>query len=149
MTFFSLFALMVPLSLCRHDMWQKRADGPRTGGNTGAHGSARQCGAMEFFADFSRDWHEKLWAKCFWEASPYYASEMARAHRETHDIRVRILLVTVPFSIPLSHRNHCMFVYNIVLKSLKSLAPDYEAPIRHESCQTTRCDVFKQSCGCS
>jgi hypothetical protein len=26
---------------------------------------------------------------------------------------------------------------NIVRKSLKSLAPYYEAPIRHESCQTT------------
>ena len=45
-------------------------------------------------------------AKMFWEVSPYYASEMACARGENHDICVRICLVTSTFSLPLTPRNH-------------------------------------------
>ncbi len=50
--------------------------------------------------------------------SPYYVSEMADP-------------------TPLSPSNHCVLAYSIVRKSPKRVAPYYEAPIRHESCQTT------------
>jgi hypothetical protein len=29
--FFTLFALVLPQSVCRHDMWQKKAEGHSTG----------------------------------------------------------------------------------------------------------------------
>src|SRR5712691_2709646 len=40
-------------------------------------------------------------------------------------------------SMALTPGNHCSLSYNLVLKNLKCSAPFYEAPIRHESCQTT------------
>jgi len=48
-----------------------------------------------------------------------------------------IVLGTSTYPTPLSPSNQCVLAYNIVRKSLKSVAPYYEAPIRHESCQTT------------
>jgi len=39
--FFTLFALVWPPWVCRHIMWQKKADGPQRGANAEAKGSAR------------------------------------------------------------------------------------------------------------
>jgi hypothetical protein len=39
--FFSLFALMVPPSLCRQDMWLKKDSDAELGFNTEENGSAR------------------------------------------------------------------------------------------------------------
>src|SRR5437773_9924161 len=44
-------------------------------------------------------------------------------------------------SMALTPGNHCSLSYNLDLKNLKCSAPFYEAPIRHESCQTTCGDV--------
>jgi hypothetical protein len=62
---------------------------------------------------------------------------MAGMRGENQDICGHIVLGTSTYPTPLSPSNHCMLAYNIVRKSLKSVAPYYEAPIRHESCQTT------------
>ena len=69
--------------------------------------------------------------------SPYYVAEMAGARGENQDICGHIVLGTSTYPTPLNPSNHYMLAYNIVRKSLKSVAPYYEAPIRHESCQTT------------
>jgi hypothetical protein len=52
-------------------------------------------------------------------------------------------------SMALTPGNHCSLSYNLVLKNLKCSAPFYEAPIRHESCQTTVGVVFSTwTCVC-
>jgi len=60
-------------------------------------------------------------------------SEMAGTRGENQDICGHIVLGTSTYPTPLSPSNHCVLAYNIVRKSLKSVAPYYEAPIRHES----------------
>jgi transposase len=66
---------------------------------------------------------------------------MAGARGGNRNIFWRIYLGISICSMALTHRNHCSSVYNTVLKSLKCSAPFYEAPIRHESCQTTPYEV--------
>src|SRR5262249_20453327 len=62
---------------------------------------------------------------------------MAGACGGNHNIS-RILPRPFPtYSMALISRNHCSLAFSIVLKSLQYSAPFYEAPIRHESCQTT------------
>jgi len=82
-----------------------------------------------FFSPLAR----KPVAKKFLGVSPYYASAMATACRENPDICARICLVTYA---PNTQKSW-LLAWNIVRKSLKHFAPYYEAPIRHESCQTT------------
>ena len=69
--------------------------------------------------------------------SPYYVSEMAGTRGENQDICGHIVSGTSTHPAPLSTSNHCVLAYSIVRKSPKRVAPYYEAPIRHESCQTT------------
>src|SRR2546422_6506069 len=70
---------------------------------------------------------------------------MAGARGENQDICGHIVLGTSTFPKPLSPSHHCVLAYNIVRKSLKSSAPYYEAPIRHESCQTTPGGAYGRS----
>src|SRR6266436_2344044 len=63
---------------------------------------------------------------------------MSGARGENQDICGHIVSGTSTYPTPLSPSNHCVLAYSIVRKSPKRVAPYYEAPIRHESCQTTR-----------
>src|SRR5712664_4001993 len=63
---------------------------------------------------------------------------MASARGENQDICGHIVSGTSTYPTPLSPSNHCVLAYSIVRKSPKRVAPYYEAPIRHESCQTTK-----------
>src|SRR5712692_4105443 len=62
---------------------------------------------------------------------------MAGTRGGNRNIFGRIDLGIPTCSMALTPRNHYSLSYNIVLKNLKCSAPFYEAPIRHESCQTT------------
>ena len=70
-------------------------------------------------------------------SSPYYVAEMAGARGGNRNIFGRMYLSISTYSMALTPINHCSSACSIVLKSLKYSAPFYEAPIRHESCQTT------------
>src|SRR6266436_4894229 len=65
---------------------------------------------------------------------------MSGARGENQDICGHIVSGTSTYPTPLSPSNHCVLEYSIVRKSPKRVAPYYEAPIRHESCQTTVCE---------
>src|SRR5713101_352411 len=66
---------------------------------------------------------------------------MAGARGENQDICGHIVSGPSTYPTPLSPSNHCVLAYSIVRKSPKRVAPYYEAPIRHESCQTTTNEV--------
>src|SRR5437867_13108244 len=67
---------------------------------------------------------------------------MAGARAGNRNIFGRIDLGISTYSMALTPRNHCYSARRMVLKSLKCSAPFYEAPIRHESCQTTHTVVI-------
>src|SRR5712691_105219 len=69
---------------------------------------------------------------------------MAGTRGGNRNIFGRIDLGIPTCSMALTPRNHYSLSYNIVLKNLKCSAPFYEAPIRHESCQTTHLEAQSQ-----
>ena len=74
-------------------------------------------------------------------------AEMAGTRGGNRNIFGRIDFGIPTCSMALTPRNHYSLSYNIVLKNLKCSAPFYEAPIRHESCQTTgRAEVSLVKC---